>query len=384
MVLRISASPNAESVLLPGKRSSWKRLFPPDLEREGLICVFRRLLISSRVTAAKDNRMNDRFGREINYLRVSVTDRCNLRCVYCMPPEGVPLLRHEDILRYEEILTVLAAAKKMGISHVRITGGEPLVRKDLDHLVRGIAAMGFEDISMTTNGTLLAGYAQILKEAGLIRVNVSLDSLRPDRFSKITRTGRIEDALAGIQAAVRAGLEPVKVNVVVMAGWNLDEVADMARLTLNLPVHVRFIEYMPIGPSDGMEEVSGVSSDLIMAEISKTVPGGLEVSTAPSGAGPARTYRAAGAKGTIGFISAMSKPFCDSCNRLRLTPDGKLRPCLASAIEVDVKEILRSSRQGSKMREIEEAFRRAILSKPGAHELWDRESQARRMCQIGG
>lgn len=328
--------------------------------------------------------MNDRFGREINYLRVSVTDRCNLRCVYCMPPEGVPLLRHEDILRYEEILTVLAVAKKMGISHVRITGGEPLVRKDLEHLVRGMAAMGFEDISMTTNGTLLASYAQILKEAGLVRVNVSLDSLRPDRFSKITRTGRIEDVLAGIQAAVRAGLEPVKVNVVVMAGWNLDEVADMARLTLNLPVHVRFIEYMPIGPSDGMEEILGVSSDLVMAEISKKLPGKLEVSTAPTGAGPAKTYRLAGGKGTIGFISAMSKPFCGTCNRLRLTPDGKLRPCLAYAFEVDVKEILRSSRQGAKMRELEEAFRRAILSKPRAHELWNRGTQARRMCQIGG
>lgn len=328
--------------------------------------------------------MKDRFGREISYLRVSVTDRCNLRCVYCMPPEGVPLLNHEDILRYEEILTVLAAAKKMGISHVRLTGGEPLVRKDLDQLVRGIAKMGFEDISLTTNGTLLANYAQILKEAGLMRVNVSLDSLRPDRFSRITRTGRVEDALTGIQAAVRAGLGPVKVNVVVMAGWNLDEVADMVRLTLELPVHVRFIEYMPIGPSEGMEELSGVPPDVIMAQISKSLPGKPEACIAPAGAGPAQTYRLPGAKGTIGFISALSKPFCHSCNRLRLTADGKLRPCLASDIEVDVKEVLRSSKQDSKMRKIEEAFRRAILHKPRAHDLRDGESQARRMCQIGG
>lgn len=378
------AVPELRGAALPDKRSSWKRLFPPNLEREGLIFVFHASPYPYGIAAAKENHMKDRFGREINYLRVSVTDRCNLRCVYCMPPEGVPLLNHEDILRYEEILTVLAVAKQLGISHVRLTGGEPLVRKNLDQLVRGIAAMGFEDIAMTTNGTLLTDYAQTLKDAGLMRVNVSLDSLRPDRFSRITRTGRIEDALAGIQAAVQAGLLPVKVNVVVMAGWNLDEVADIARLTLKMPVHVRFIEYMPVGPSDGMEEVSGVSSDLIMAEISKTLPGKLEVSTAPPGAGPARTYRSAGAKGTIGFISAMSKPFCDSCNRLRLTPDGKLRPCLASAIEVDVKEILRGSRQGSKIREIEEAFKRAVLCKPRAHEEWDRESRGRRMCQMGG
>ncbi|MBE3519631.1 MAG: GTP 3',8-cyclase MoaA [Firmicutes bacterium] len=328
--------------------------------------------------------MKDGFGREINYLRVSVTDRCNLRCVYCMPPEGVSLLDHDDILRYEEILAVLAVAKKLGISHVRITGGEPLVRKGLVELVRGIAKMGFQDVSMTTNGTLLADHAELLKQAGLKRVNVSLDSLRPDRFSSITRTGRVEDALAGIQAAIRSGLRPVKVNVVVMAGWNLDEVADMARLTLNLPLHVRFIEYMPIGPSEGMEELSAVPPGAVMAEISRKLSEKLELCAAPPGAGPAETWKLPGAKGTIGFISALSKPFCHSCNRLRLTADGKLRPCLASDIEVDLREVLRNSKGDSKVRKIEEAFRRAVLSKPRVRQLWNRESQARPMCQIGG
>jgi len=359
-------------------------LLPPDWKGKAQILGWVPSSFSHRVTAAKKHWMKDRFGREINYIRVSVTDRCNLRCVYCMPPEGVIPLEHRDILTYEEILVLLRVARSMGISHVRLTGGEPLVRKDLEELVRGIKAAGFEDISMTTNGTLLAGHAATLKEAGLMRVNVSLDSLRPERFSKITRCGRIEDALAGIEAALGAGLSPVKINVVVMKGWNFDEVADLARLTLDMPVHVRFIEYMPVGSPEGMDEVSGATSEEIREEICKKLPGGLEVSAAPPGAGPARTYRLPGSKGTVGFISAVSNPFCGFCNRLRLTADGKLRPCLASAVEIDVSDLLRHAARSRITGEIEKALRLAILSKPAVHGEWRMGSQGRRMCQIGG
>jgi cyclic pyranopterin phosphate synthase len=245
----------------------------------------------------------DSFLRPIEYLRVSVTDRCNLRCVYCMPPEGVPQCPHDAILRYEEIEIIVRAAAELGIHKVRLTGGEPLARLGLSDLVRRLAAIpGIDDLSMTTNGTLLARHAQELKDAGLKRVNISLDTLRPDRFTAITRRGRLEDALAGIEAAHRVGLEPVKLNMVVMRGVNDDEVVDMARKTISDGWQVRFIEWMPVGESGGDLTGESTAQGVMAAEIRATIEatlGPLEPASVDVGGGPARYYRLPGASGTV-------------------------------------------------------------------------------------
>ncbi|MBM3132598.1 MAG: GTP 3',8-cyclase MoaA, partial [Chloroflexi bacterium] len=323
--------------------------------------------------------MADSFARPINYLRISVTDRCNLRCTYCMPSEGIAPLPHEDILRYEEILIVARAAAELGISKVRLTGGEPLVRTDLKELVALLAAVpGIDDIALTTNGVLLARYARELKEAGLKRVNVSLDSLQPEKFKRITRLGNIAEVLGGIERARSAGLQPIKINAVTMRGVNDDEIIDFARRTVEDGWHVRFIEFMPVGERRNEAERRFISIGEI-AERIQTL-GALEPHKLP-GNGPARYYRLPGASGTIGFISPVSEHFCFQCNRLRLTAEGKLRPCLLSDDEIDLRGPIR---HGASTDEIKRLIERAIAAKPEGHNLKiGTAPQNRNMCQIG-
>jgi len=347
----------------------------------------------------------DNFNRPISYLRVSVTDRCNLRCVYCMPPEGVPWRPHGEILRYEEIETVVQAAAELGISKVRLTGGEPLVRKGLVDLVSMISRIpGIDDLAMTTNGILLARYAEELKAAGLQRVNVSLDTLKPEQFRTITRLGELSDTLEGIAAAKEAGLVPVKVNNVVIHGLNDDEVVDFARLTCAPPPplvappippnfgglggqgarggwHVRFIEVMPLGDNADWAGNGYVPMSEVRARIEGEL-GELRPARLAAGGGPARYYRLPGAQGTIGFITPISEHFCYQCNRLRLTADGKLRPCLLSDYEIDLRTPLR---QGASAEEIKALIIEGIRNKPERHHLSEQViPQGRAMSEIGG
>jgi len=324
----------------------------------------------------------DNFNRPISYLRISITDRCNLRCVYCMPPEGVSWRLHHEILRYEEIELIVRAAASLGISKVRLTGGEPLVRLGFVEFVRMLARIpGIDDLAMTTNGTLLAQYAAELAQAGLKRVNVSLDTLQHERFRQITRRGDLATVFEGIYAAREAGLVPLKLNTVVVRGLNDDEVVDLARLTLEGDWHVRFIEWMPLGTnaawaSDGYVSVGEVRRRIEDA-LGKLVPAKVRV-----GNGPARYYRLSGAVGTIGFISPISEHFCYQCNRLRLTADGRLRPCLLSDYEIDLRTPLR---QGADLAEIRELLIRSIRAKPDRHHLDESVSpRERAMSEIGG
>ena len=323
--------------------------------------------------------LSDSFQRPINYLRISVTDRCNLRCVYCMPEEGVGLMSHDDILSYEEIFTVVKAAAELGINKVRLTGGEPLVRAGLVDLVRLVASIEtIDDISMTTNGILLAQHAAALKDAGLMRVNVSLDTLQPEKFRRITRWGRLEDTLNGIEAAREVGLNPVKINVVVMAGVNDDEIPDFAAKTVRDGWHVRFIELMPT--SGGAPAGKLVSAEEIRKRIEPL--GALEPWKATVGNGPAKYFRLPGATGTIGFITPVTEHFCYQCNRLRLTADGKLRPCLLDEGEIDLREALRG---GASMDELKGLIEKAIAGKPQRHHLAEGSPhQGRPFSQVGG
>lgn len=327
--------------------------------------------------------VTDEFGRCIDYLRISVTDRCNLRCIYCMPEEGVASCSHGDILRFEEIERVVRVATGLGIHRIRLTGGEPLVRLGIVDLVSSLAALpGVEDLAMTTNGILLARYAEDLAEAGLQRVNVSLDTLRPERFHAMTRWGNLDAVLSGIGAALDAGLKPVKVNTVVIRGENDDEVVLLARHALEQGWHLRFIEWMPIGEVDGQHDwrTRYVTTGEIREWIESTL-GGL-VPAKVGGAGPARTFRLPDAPGTLGFISAVSEHFCATCNRLRLTADGKVRPCLLAADEIDLRTPLRQSASDG---DIAALLRDAIRMKPqGHHLLGGATTQDRAMVQIGG
>jgi len=308
----------------------------------------------------------DRWGRTLDYLRISVTDRCNLRCVYCMPPEGVPAKPREAILHSEEIARVVEAAAGIGFRSIRITGGEPLLRKNIVGLVRRIATIpGIDEVTMTTNATLLSAFARDLADAGLKRVNISLDSLRPERFRRITRMGNLESARQGIAAVEAAGLTPLKINMVVIQGFNDDEVPEMARLTLDHPWHVRFIEVMPIaGVSDWGADWPGGNARLITAgEIQQRLQtlGTLAPDGGPRGHGPARYYRLPNAQGTIGFISPISEHHCASCNRLRLTADGYLRSCLFADQGVYCKAALAD---GASLSTLQSLIRRAAESKP--------------------
>lgn len=325
--------------------------------------------------------------RVVSYLRLSVTDRCNLRCVYCMPASGIRLLPQAEILTYAELDEILATvAGPLGLRAVRITGGEPLVRGGVLEFVRRLARLpGIEDLSMTTNALLLERFAPDLKAAGLQRVNVSLDTLRPERFARICRGGDLGQVFAGIRAAEAAGLAPVKVNMVVIPGLNDDEVEEMARLTLEEPRHVRFIEFMPVGNSDLQRERRFITSVDLRRRLAARF-GLTEAQDGPVGLGPARYWRLPGAAGTVGFISPLSQHFCTSCNRIRLTADGWVRTCLLNdRIGVDIKTPLRAGVRGAGLVEL---FREAIRKKPPSHELAgsiDGNGHfIRTMCQIGG
>ncbi|MGM0438595.1 MAG: GTP 3',8-cyclase MoaA [Bacillota bacterium] len=316
----------------------------------------------------------DNRGRKINYLRISVTDRCNLRCKYCMPEEGIEFKKHDDILRYEQIIKIVKIGKKLGIKKVRITGGEPLVRKDLPELIAGLNDLDLEDISLTTNGVLLAEQAADLKEAGLDRVNISLDTLQKDKYKKITRRDRFEDVMSGIEAAYDFDFKPVKLNVVLMKGINDDELFDFAKLSINKPLHVRFIEYMPLG-----EEINGAEYyEMKKAKEKITKEFQLE-NTEIEGNGPANYYKISGSKGSIGFISPISEHFCSECNRFRLTADGKFRPCLARDLEVEIPDDFSE-------KSIIKAYKKSLSIKPIGHNLnfENSDQRDRTMSQIGG
>ena len=323
----------------------------------------------------------DSFQRPINYLRISVTDRCNLRCVYCMPAEGICQMSHQDILSYEEIYTVVRAASELGIKKVRLTGGEPLVRLGVPNLVAMLSQIeAIDDISMTTNGTLLGRYATELKESGLRRVNISLDTLRPERFKVITRSrADLSDVLEGIEAASLAGLNPVKINMVVMAGINDDEVLDFARKTISEGWHVRFIEFMPTA-GVGDAALHFVPVGIIKKQLESL--GELVPCFPQMGNGPARYFQFPGSQGSIGYISPVSEHFCFQCNRLRLTADGKLRSCLLSEEEIDLKQPLRS---GITPTELEGLIKQAVANKPLRHQLAEGYLPLDRpMTQVGG
>jgi len=286
--------------------------------------------------------MNDSFGRRIEYLRVSVTDKCNLRCVYCMPEQGLPWLKREQLLSYEEIAEVVRVMAGMGLRRVRLTGGEPLVRRDLPELVRMIRGIpGIDDLALSTNAVLLADLADELKAAGVDRLNVSLDSLRPERVDAIARRpgshGRIFEGLA---AAERVGFAPLKLNVVVMKGRNDDELEDFARATVERPWHVRFIEVMPVGENLDVSADEYVPAPAMLARLGRI--GELRPVAGPRGNGPARYFAFPGARGTVGVITPMSHNYCDTCNRMRLTADGALRPCLFGSLQTDLRGPLRS------------------------------------------
>ena len=324
----------------------------------------------------------DNYDRTINYLRLSITDRCNLRCRYCMPEEGVELLEHKDLLTYEEIVKAIEVFARNGISKIRLTGGEPLVRRGVVDFIKTIAHIeGIRDLSLTTNGVLLQEYAKDLAEAGLHRINISLDTLRPDRFVYITRRDKFKEVWAGIEAALQQNLSPIKINVVIIKGFNDDEVKDFARLSLTYPLHVRFIEFMPVGEKNDWNAEEMIPSSQIIEEITEL--GELIPKSPQESDGPATRYYIQGGKGEIGFISPISSHFCARCNRLRLTPEGQIRPCLFSDEEIDLKTTLRSS---ANEKAIEEVLYQALKAKPQGHRIGDiRFKKCQRgMHAIGG
>jgi len=284
----------------------------------------------------------DQFGRRVEYLRISVTDKCNLRCVYCMPEEGLSWLKREQLLSYEEIERIVRTMAGMGLRRVRITGGEPLIRKDLPELVSMLAAIPeIEDLSLSTNAVLLEEQAEALRSAGVQRLNVSLDSLQPDRVDAIARRpGSFPKVMAGLDAAERVGFDPIKINVVLIRGQNDDEIADFAEITRERPWHIRFIEMMPTGANLELSAKQFISCTEALRQI-ETIDA-LEPVAGPFGNGPARYHRFKGAPGTIGVITPMSHNYCDKCNRMRLTADGQLRPCLFGSIQTNLRDPLRA------------------------------------------
>ncbi|MEX2611087.1 MAG: GTP 3',8-cyclase MoaA [Gemmatimonadota bacterium] len=323
----------------------------------------RRRLEAERRDAATGTGMMDGFGRRIEYLRISVTDKCNLRCVYCMPEEGLPWLKREQILSYEEIAEVVRVMAGMGLRRVRITGGEPLVRRDVARLVAMLRAVPeIEDIALSTNAALLADQAEALRDAGIDRVNVSLDSLIPERVDELARRpGSAAAVFAGLAAAERVGFHPIKVNAVIMRSRNLDELEAFARITLERPWHVRFIEVMPVGENLPVSAEDFVPATEMLAAL-RTI-GELEPVAGPAGNGPATYFRFAGAAGTVGVITPMSHTYCERCNRMRLTADGQLRPCLFGTIQTDLRAPLRAGEA------LEPHIRETLRIKPERHSL---------------
>ena len=317
--------------------------------------------------------MIDRLGRNITYLRISVTELCNLRCRYCMPAGGICKKRHEDMLTEDELIQAVEAAASLGITKLRITGGEPLIKKNIVSICRRAASVpGIEELCLTTNGLLLPELAAPLREAGVRRINLSLDTLDPKKYADITRGGSLEQALAGLQAALDAGFDKIKLNAVLIGGFNDDEIPQLAELTRRLPVDMRFIELMPMydGGDFGPEAFMPVSR--VLEQLPEALP-------EPPDGGVAKLWRLPGAQGRIGLISPLSDHFCGRCNRLRLTADGRLKPCLHGPEELSVK--------GLGPEEMTQRLRQAIWDKPAWHgELSPtRRSQAgRNMNQIGG
>ncbi len=326
--------------------------------------------------------MNDSFNRKIDYLRISVTDRCNLRCLYCMPEEGVKRISHEEVLRYEEIIEIVKTAAELGIKKVRLTGGEPLVRPGLSGLISKIADIdGIESIALTTNGLLLPDMAEELANAGLNRVNISLDTLDPESYRRMSRVGRIEKVFEGIEAAVSAGLSPVKINTVIIRGFNDNEVLSMAEWALRNALNLRFIEFMPVNDSTFPFADGYLSSDEIRKTLLSGFPkmeGGLL-----EGNGPAECWKVPGRKGSLGVIEAVSHAFCGSCNRLRLTADGRMRPCLFSDKEINLLSVLRDP--GDNKSELSALISHAVDLKPESHgNLKSEKHEGRFMYEIGG
>ncbi len=321
----------------------------------------------------KEKTMIDLFGRSITYLRLSVTERCNLRCRYCMPEEGICKKSHENMLTQEEMVQAVRAAAALGVTKLRITGGEPLVKKNIISICESCAAVpGIREVCITTNGILLPKYAKELKAAGVKRVNMSLDTLNPDKYARITRMGSLDDALAGFHAALDAGFEKVKINAVLIGGFNDDEIQEFASLTKEYPIDVRFIELMPMQEHDEFGQAAFLPAEAVL----KKLP---DAERATQDGGVANLYRLPGALGNIGLISPVSNHFCANCNRLRLTADGKIKPCLHSNDEISIK--------GLDYDGMSEAFQRAIAAKPAKHAELSAQSRSeagRNMNQIGG
>lgn len=317
--------------------------------------------------------MIDTYGRNIYYLRLSVTDLCNLRCRYCMPETGVCKLSHGDMLTEDEMIRAVRTAVSLGITKVRITGGEPLVKKNILSICRRVAEIpGVEEVAVTTNGLRLSEMARPLREAGVRRLNISLDTLKPEKYSYITRIGRFEEAWKGFLAALDAGFEKIKINTVLLGGFNDDEVGSLAELTQSCPVDVRFIEWMPMYDSGDFNRAAMISGQQILARLEGLVP-------APPDGGVAKLYHFPGALGNIGLITPVSSHFCSECSRIRLSADGKLKPCLHCMDEFSIK--------GLDDVEMRKQFKKAILSKPFEHGGFSAEQRSmsgRLMNQIGG
>ena len=317
--------------------------------------------------------MIDNFGRNITYLRLSVTELCNLRCRYCMPADGVCKKSHAEMLTEEEYIAVVKAAASLGISKVRITGGEPLVKKNIVSICEHTASVkGIEEVCLTTNGILLPQYAKALRDVGVSRLNISLDTLMPEKYAYITRTGTLNDALNGLYAALDAGYEKIKINTVLIGGFNDTEIEALANLTMQYPVDVRFIELMPMYDSGDFDENSLISCSKVLEVLSNLQP-------VSSAGGVAQLYRMDGAQGNIGLIRPISAHFCAACNRIRVTADGKLKPCLHSDIEYSLK--------GLPFDEMKTVMEQAIWNKPQWHGEMDtihRSRAGRNMNEIGG
>jgi GTP 3',8-cyclase len=326
--------------------------------------------------------VQDDFSRQITYLRLSITDRCNLRCFYCSPVQEMVKLHHTDILRYEELLHLARLGVQAGMTKIRVTGGEPLVRLGVESFLASLKALpGLQEICLTTNGVLLAEKAAALWRAGLRRLNISLDSLRPERYARITGRDQLAQVWEGIHTAAAMGFAPIKINCVILRGINDDELLNFARLSLDHPWHIRFLEFMPIGSSTRWRE----DYYLPVAEMRDRLLqyGSLEELPLAVNAGPAQRFRYPNAQGEIGFISPISQHFCQQCNRLRLTADGRLRPCLFGDEELDLKEPLRTKANDDTLLAL---FHQAILKKPVRHHLnQDIASPCvRSMASIGG
>lgn len=361
--------------------TSWRELLPP-----GACTGTERPSRSARVLLDGNVQLmpKDSHGRTIDYLRMSVTDHCNLRCVYCMPLAGPTFAPHEELLTAEELVRVARAAASVGFRKIRITGGEPTLREDLVEIVSGISGLrGIEDVSLTTNGMLLPGKAAALKAAGLTRVNIHVDSLRPEHVERIMRFGSLEQVWSGIEAAEAAGLRPIKLNVVVAQGYNDEDVADLARLTLSRDWHVRFVELMPLGNGECADVARSryVSNGQTQARIEAAL-GTLEELVPFDRSDESRNFRLPGGRGVVGFISPVSDPYCETCNRMRLTADGKFHLCLLNDDEMDVKRALRA---GAGDEAVAAVLVRAVAEKPVGHRLEQGVStRSLQMFQIGG